>query len=175
MDEVAEGKKVLFVVAPKDFRDEELLEPRQELKNHKIITKIASKKVKEAKGKLGAKVKVDYDIDDVLVQDYDAIIFVGGPGATIYFDDETALSMAREAFEEEMIIGAICIAPVILAKSGILKGKKATVFPSGKQDLETAGAKYTGEEVTTDENIITANGPAAAKKFANKIIELLSE
>jgi len=170
-----EGKKALFIIAPEGFQDKELLEPIEVFKKNKIEIKIASKKVKEAKGKLGTKIKVDYDIDEVLVQDYDAIIFVGGPGAETYFDDETAHSIAREALEEEKIVAAICIAPVILANSGILKAMKATVFPSGKQDIESQGAKCTGEDVTVDGNIVTANGPKAAKKFANKIIELLSK
>jgi protease I len=173
--EILEGKKALFIVAPEGFQDKELLEPMKELIEHKIEIKIASKKVKEAKGKLGGIAIVDYDLDDVLVQDYDTIIFVGGPGAETYFDDETAHSIAREAIEEERIVAAICIAPVILANAGILKGKRATVFPSGKKDIEKQGAKYTGEDVTVDGNIVTANGPLAAKKFANKIIELLSK
>jgi len=172
---ILKEKKALFIVAPEGFQDTELVEPMKELEKHKIEITIASKKVKEAKGKLGGTAIVDYDIDDILVQDYDAVIFVGGPGAATYFDDETAHSIAREALEEEKIVAAICIAPVILANSGILKNKKATVFPSGKKELEEAGAKYTAEDVTVDGNIVTANGPAAAKKFAQKIIELLSK
>ena len=71
------------------------------------------------------------------------------------------------------IIAAICIAPVTLANAGILNGKKATVFPSGKNDLIRNGAKYTGDSVTVDGNIITANGPMAAEAFGKKIVEML--
>jgi protease I len=129
------GKNILMIVAAEGFRDEELLEPKKILEGYNANVKIASKKVSVARGKLGARVKVDYDIDDVIVQDYNAVIFIGGPEASIYFDDETAHSIAREALEEDEVVGAICIAPVILANAGILRGKKATVFSSGADDL----------------------------------------
>jgi protease I len=167
------GKTILMIVAPEGFRDEELLEPKKIFENHNANVKIASKGVSVARGKLGAKIDVDYDIDEVIMQDYDAVVFVGGPGAAVYFDDETAHSIAREALEEDEILGAICIAPVILANAGLLKGKKATVFPSGADDLKKNGAKYTGKDVEADGKIVTANGPAAAKKFGEKIAEML--
>lgn len=167
------GKTILMIVAPEGFRDEEFLEPKKVFENYNASVKIASKGVSVAKGKLGAKIDVDYELDEVLVQDYDAVVFIGGPGASIYFDDETAHSIAREALEEGKIVGAICIAPVILANAGILKGKKATVFSSGADDLKNNGAKYTAKDVEADGKIVTANGPAAAKKFGEKIAEML--
>jgi protease I len=167
------GKTILLIIAPEGFRDEELLEPRKILEGYGANVKIASKGVSAAKGKLGAKIEVDYDIDEAIVQDYNAVAFIGGPGASVYFDDETAHSIAREALEEGEILAAICIAPVILANAGVLKGKKATVFSSGADDLKRNGAEYTGKDLETDGNIITANGPAAAKKFGEKIAEML--
>ena len=170
---MAEGKKILMIVAPDSFRDEELLDPKKVFEKNNFVVSIASKRVKEAKGKLGAKVKVDYDIDDVFVRDFDAVVFVGGPGAAVYFDDETAHSIAREASESGKVVAAICIAPSVLANAGILKSKKATCFPSEADSLKSKGAKYTGKDVEADGKIVTANGPAAAKKFGEKIAELL--
>jgi protease I len=167
------GKKILMIIAPKDFQDKELFDSKKVFDESNADVKIASKGVNVARGKLGAEVDVDYDIDEVLVQDYDAVVFVGGPGASIYFDDETAHSIARDALEEDEILGAICIAPVILANAGILKGKKATVFASGADDLKNNGADYTGKDVEADGTIVTAHGPAAAKKFGEKIAEML--
>ena len=167
------GKKILIIIAPVDFRDEECLEPKKIFEESNADVKIASKKVSVAEGKLGAKVDVDYDIDEIIVQDYDAIVFVGGPGASVYFDDETAHSIAREAIEEDKVLAAICIAPSILANAGILKGKKATCFASEADNLRSKGAEYTGKDVESDGNIITAKGPAAAKKFGEKITDML--
>lgn len=173
--EIMIEKKVLMIIAPKNFRDEEFLEPKKVFEDNEFNVKVASKGVKEAKGMLGAKVKVDLDINEVEVEDYDAIVFIGGSGASIYYDDKTALNIAREGFEKRKIIGAICIAPGTLAKAGILKGKKATIWDSGNREfiskLEDGGAKYTGKNVEQDGDIITANGPGAATNFGLAVAE----
>jgi len=75
-------------------------------------------------------VKPDILIKDVNVKTFDAVVFVGGPGAEEYFHNPVALKIAQEAYKEGKVVGAICIAPRILAEAGILKGKKATVFHS---------------------------------------------
>jgi protease I len=170
------GKKVLMVVAPEGFRDEECFEPKKVLEKSKIKVVIASKgNITEAKGKLGGTIKVDIDISKVNVSEYDAVVFVGGPGAETYFRDETAHKIAKQAVDLKRILGAICIAPVILAKAGLLTGKNATVFSSGRDELLRNGAEYTGEQVTVDGRIITANGPAAANAFGNALVSALKQ
>lgn len=68
-------------------------------------------------------------------------------------------------------IAAICAAPALtLAPIGILKGRKATCYPTLRNFLSRGGAQYTGEAVTADGNIITANGPAAAISMALTIV-----
>jgi protease I len=167
------GKKVLMIIAPSDFRDEELLEPKKIFEKNKIAVTIASKGTKVATGMLGAKVNVDADIEDINVSDYDAIIFVGGVGSSIYFNDSTAHQIAREAYKKGKIVGAICIAPSTLANAGILKGKKVTSWPSEKTNIEQKGGIHTGKGVERDGNIITANGPQSAKDFGNEILKAL--
>ena len=171
------NKKVLMIVAPEKFRDEEFLEPKNVFEQNGITVYVASKEVKEAKGVFGTSAEVDTDIADVKTENYDAIVFVGGSGSSIYFEDQTALNIAKESYEKGKIVGAICIAPGILANSGILKGKKATIFDSGdgqfSEMLKKNGAEYTGSDVEQDGNVITANGPHAAEKFGKKIVEAL--
>jgi protease I len=109
----------------------------------------------------------------VRVSDYDCIVFIGGVGATVYFDDPLAHSIASEAAAAGKVVAAICVSPVTLARAGVLQGRRATVFPDYAAELENAGAMYTGEDVTVDGRIITANGPGAAEKFMWKIAEAL--
>ncbi len=168
-----EGKSVLMVIAPENFRDEEFLEPRGVFETLKMEVTVASKGVKTAKGAMGASVEIDKDISAVDVDEYDAIVFIGGPGASVYFDDSTVLAIAKDAYEKGKIIGAICIAPSILANAGVLEGKKATCFDSESSNLETQGAEYTGSDVEVDGKIITANGPASARKFGAAVAEAL--
>lgn len=168
-----EKMKVLMVVAPKNFRDEELFSPKKVLEEKGIEVEIASKGVREALGMLGGKTAVGKDIIEVKVEDYQGIVFVGGAGASVYFDDKTAQSLAKEAFQKGKVVGAICIAPSILANSGILEGKKATSFPSEEENLKSKGAIYTGEGVTVEGRIITAQGPSYARDFGEALAKAL--
>lgn len=167
--------KVLIIIAPNNFRDEELLEPKRLFEAGGFKVTIASKGVSTATGMLGAKVKVDLDISSIKPSDYDAVVFVGGAGAKIYFNDPVALSIAKEAVKSHKVVGAICIAPSILANAGLIKGKKATSFPSEKSNLELKEAVYSSSDVVTDSKIVTACGPAASGEFGKAIIKILKQ
>jgi protease I len=168
-------KKVLFIIAPNDFRDEEYLYPREILEEEGVNARVASKSMDEACGMLGAVVEPDLLLSEVEVSEYDGIVFIGGIGARLYWNDEDALGICREAVDEGKILSAICIAPVILANAGVLEGVKATVWPSEKDRLVKRGAIYTGKKVEVDGKIITANGPNSARDFGKKILEILRE
>jgi len=165
------GKKALMIIAPDKFRDEEFFEPKSVLEQAGVQVTTASKNVSEAVGMLSARAKVDIDIAIAAVENFDILIFVGGSGSSIYFNDEIALNLAKKAAFLNKIIGAICIAPSILANAGILQGKRATAFPTEEDNLKSKGAIFTNEQVTVDGKIITAKGPKAAQDFANKIIQ----
>jgi protease I len=167
------GKSVLMIIASNNFRDEEYLHPREVLENEGAKITIASSTKKEATGMLGTKVVPDILIDEVDIDDYDAVIFVGGSGANEYWENEKAHEIAKKAYEKSKVIGAICIAPVTLARAGLLKGKKATVYTSEIENIKKEGAIYTGNSVEVDGKIVTGDGPSAAKEFGEKIAELL--
>ena len=167
------GRKVALVVAPVGFRDEEYLEPRQVLVQAGAVVHTASSAPGTAKGKLGATAKVDLTLDALAVKDYQAVLFIGGPGAADYFTDARALRLAAEAVAAGKVVGAICIAPGILARAGLLKGRKATCFSSEEATLKKAGATCTGRDVEVDGRLVTATGPAAAKRFGEAVAKLL--
>lgn len=165
--------KVLFIIAPENFKDEEFFEPYSILEKSGAEIKVASHGVDVAKGTGGGPQPVDMDISEVDVNDFDAFIFIGGPGARVYFDNPDALNIAKEANLQNKIIGGICIAPSILANAGILEGKQATVFESERNNLAAHGAELVALDVVTDENIVTASGPKYATQFGEKIAALL--
>jgi len=113
-------------------------------------------------------------VNDIVVDDYDAIIFVGGSGAAEYFDNPIALSIAREAAHKRKILAAICIAPTVLANAGVLNGVRVTSFLSERDGLVQAGALYTGVPVERDRFIITGSGPMAAVLFGQAIADTLA-
>ncbi len=169
------GKTILMIIAPKKFRDEELFETREYLEEHGAEITVASKTTGTAVGMLGGTAKIDVSYNDIDPADYDAVIFVGGGGAEVYFDDPRAHEIAKTAFKSKKLVCAICIAPSILAKAGLLDGRKATVWEGDKYVgiLKDHGAEYTGKAVSRYGRIITGNGPKAAKKFAMKIADQL--
>jgi len=165
--------QAVMVIAPENFQDQELLVTKQVLEQGEVKVTVASTTQAECRGMQGAKVKPDILLRDIKATDFDAVIFVGGSGASIFFDDPTALEVARQAAAQGKVVAAICIAPVTLAKAGLLSGKKATVYPSAKKELEQAGATYTGAAVSVDGKLITASGPPAATAFGQAILRQL--
>lgn len=168
-------KKVVMIISKNNFRDEEYLQPKEILTKAKVDVTTASSSKGIAKGTLGATQNVDITINEIDVKNYDAVIFIGGSGASEYFDNSQAHKIARDTVSGKKILGAICIAPVTLAKAGVLKNRKATVFSSEIDEIKKYGGNYTGKKVEVDGNIITASGPEAAKQFGEKILELLGK
>ncbi|MBI4778496.1 DJ-1/PfpI family protein [Candidatus Desantisbacteria bacterium] len=169
------GKKVLFVIASNNFRDEEFFEPKQVVETRGGVVTIASSSLNISKGVRGAAVKPDILLNKAKAADYDAIVFVGGAGSSEYWNDPAAHQLAKETAALGKVVGAICIAPVTLANAGLLNGKKATVFPSEIERLKAKGAVYTGAGVEIDGKIITGNGPQSATLFGEAIVAALQE
>jgi protease I len=166
------AKKVLMVIAPNDFRDEEFFDTKEILEQAGIEVTVVNSTGQPSKSMFGKIVTPDRNFYNIDIDDFDAIAFVGGQGAPAYFDSRQAYNLAKEFNESGKIVAAICIAPVILARAGLLSGKKATVFPSGRNDINAVGT-YTGNKVEKDGNIITACGPEAAIDFGKAIVEAL--
>lgn len=175
------GKKILMVIAPENFRDEELFVPKEHFEGKGMEVTVASTKKGECIGARGRSANSDIMLDEVNVGDYDAFVFVGGGGTPIIRKEERALEIAREAAAKGKVLGAICWATTILAKAGVLEGKRATVWDGPDAEfgmktseyLEEQGATYSDEGFVVDGKIVTADGPAHAKEFAQAIEELL--
>ena len=169
-----EGTRVVMVIAHRDFRDEELLKPQALLEKAGARVTVASSSLEPATGALGAEVTPDVLLKDVDADAYEAVVFIGGPGAKEYWDNGTAHALARAGVEQGKVVAAICIAPVTLANAGLLDGKKATVWRAESGRLRAQGADYTGTDVEVDGRLITANGPEAAEDFGKAIAEALA-
>ena len=171
--EIAPPGKILAVIASRDFKDKELLTPKKIFENNGYKVVVASSSLKISRGVDGAEVKPDILLKDVNADDYVAIVFIGGPGASEYWNNQIAHRIAREAMKKKKVLAAICIAPVTLANAGVLSHKKATAWFSEANNLIKKGAFYTGSAVEQDGNLITANGPSAASEFAHSILKAL--
>jgi len=165
--------KVVLVIAHSNFRDEELFDTQNEIRTAGHQTVIASTSLAEATGMKGGKASPKILLNDIDESDFDALVFVGGNGASAYFNNQKALRLAKDFFEAGKVVAAICIAPSVLANAGLLRGVKATAFPSEKGNLVKHGAEFLKVPVVVDDKIVTACGPEAASDFGKKIAELL--
>ena len=165
-------KKALIVIAPQGYQDVELDGTLRGLRSAGFESVIASTEAGPCTGKFGGVQEAVLGMRDVAVADYDRFAFIGGPGAAVLAEHPDALALARGIAATGKVWGAICIAPTILAAAGLLKGKKATVWDAGGEQirfLEKHGAVYTGEAVTVDGTLVTANGPKAAEEFGKTL------
>ncbi|MBU1862461.1 MAG: DJ-1/PfpI family protein [Candidatus Omnitrophica bacterium] len=165
------NKKAVMIIAPIEFRDEELFETREVLEAAGVAVTIASTITSECIGMLKGSVKPDMLIMDVRVNDFDAFILVGGIGSSCYWNDSIMHKIIIDAVALNKVVGAICIAPVTLAYAGVLEGKRVTCWKSEQGKIVSKGAIYTGARVTYDGNIITADGPTSATQFGRSLVK----
>lgn len=165
--------KVLLAIAPERFRDEEFAEPAAALDKAGISYDIASVRAGPCTGMLGAKVYAGAAFEDVNPRNYDGLVIVGGSGSQDFLWENSALVRLAIWFSEtNRVVSAICLAPVVLSRPGILKGKNATVYESQQSvfEMKKGRALLRQEPVVKDGRIITANGPDAAKDFAAAVV-----
>ena len=120
-------------------------------------------------------VKADKLIENVDLNEYDALVIPGGmPGAKIISENAIAISGIKQAIESKKLIAAICASPaVVLGEHGLIGENKATCYPADVF-VNVLGKNYTGANVEVCGNLITANGPKSAMEFSLAICKKLN-
>jgi protease I len=167
--------KILMIIAPINFRDEEYFEPKKifEKSGHTVIT--ASQVIGKIIGSHGKTTISEISLDNINPNDYDCLVLVGGQGSYAYDNNQIVHKIAQTFNLQSKLIGAICHAPIIIAKAGLLKDKEATVFAGDAPELSSLIVNYIDKPVVEDKNIITANGPQSATLFGKAISSRLAE
>ena len=103
---------------------------------------------------------------------FDGIVLPGGmPGTKNLANSVPLLDLIRQTHKRGGLCAAICAAPIVLGKAGILAGRRATCYPGCEKDL--GGAEFMEQEVVRDRNIITSRGVGTAIPFALELISYL--
>jgi len=180
--EAPHAPRVLLVVPQSQIADIEYTTPRATLEAAGARISVASLTTEEASGK-DLHLKPDLAIDNADPADYDAIAIIGGWGTMNQLWDHPGLrQLITRADEEKKIVAAICAAPVVLARAGLLQGREATGSPDIKKgdqrmrnELIAHGAKYRDDQlVVVDGRLITGNGPQSSQAFGEALANLLT-
>ena len=116
----------------------------------------------------------DTTLDKVMNIDFDCVVLPGGlPGADNLSNDARIHEILKKTATNNKIVGAICAAPKVLAKVGLLDNKTATSFPNVLKDTGNTLINISLEAVVTDGNIITSQSAGTAMDFALALVGLL--
>lgn len=163
--------KTFCVFLADGFEEVEALTPVDVLRRSGLLVKTVSiSDVPTVTGSHGVTIIADTIFSDLDKKSIEMIILPGGmPGATHLDSNKEVGDLLMEFAHNSKPISAICAAPMVLGKRGLLLNKKATCYPGFEKFL--SGAQYTKALVEVDGNIITGKGPGAAMEFAFTIAE----
>jgi 4-methyl-5(b-hydroxyethyl)-thiazole monophosphate biosynthesis len=117
----------------------------------------------------------DKGLDAALTESYDLVVLPGGqPGTDNLMKDERILNLVRDMQQKDRYVGAICAAPMVLGKAGVLEGKSATSYPGCLDGMGLPGVDFREDPVVVDGKVVTSRGPGTAMDFALKLVEILA-
>ncbi len=166
--------KTIYLFLAEGFEEVEALTPVDVLRRAGLPVKTVSVTGElVVTGTHGVPVIADLLFDELDENDAEMLILPGGMPGAVNLDNHESLDKLLKAFAEAgKPLAAICAAPLVLGKRGLLNGKKVTCYPGFEEYLE--GAVYTAALVEKDANFITGKGPGAAMDFAFAILEQFS-
>lgn len=167
-------KNVLLILPSKDFNEQEYLVILNALERSRISVFIASDAYALCTGSNGLKVKNDIQIYNIHESNFGGIVFIGGAGVREYWNNRQLHQIARKFHNSKKPVGAICGAPIILARAGIVS-ECATCFPDDRKELEREGVEYRENPVIITNNVVTAKDPSAASEFIKLFLHELAK
>jgi 4-methyl-5(b-hydroxyethyl)-thiazole monophosphate biosynthesis len=159
----------LVLLAP-GFEEIEAVTIIDVLRRGEVAVTTASLVGKHVSGSHDIVIEADALLEAVSIDDYDALVLPGGPGAKTLREDTRAQAVIARAAAAGKLLAAVCAAPTALEVAGVLRGKRATVYPGN----QLPSAQLVEEPVVEDGDVITSRGPATSMAFALKVVERLS-
>lgn len=154
---------MVYILLADGFEDIEALAPLDILRRMGADVKTVGVKGKSVTSARGVRVEADITSEDVNMEKCEMLILPGGSGYEILDSDENTDAFLKYAYEKGIFIGAICAAPSIPGKRGMLDGKNGTCFTG--YDKFCTGMNYTNEKAVRDGNMITSRGAGTALEF----------
>lgn len=168
------NRGVLLVLPSQNFNEEEYLIITHSLEKENIKIFIVSDAISLCKGENGLKVKNDIQFYNIHESNFSGLILVGGSGMRNYWNNPIVQLTAKQFIKSKKPVGAICSAPIILARAGLLTGC-ATCYPDDKNEFELNQINYKDDAVVINKNIITAKDPSATSEFMKAFLYELAK
>lgn len=123
----------------------------------------------------GTRHLADCALGQVIDDAYDMVVLPGGlPGADHLRDDPRVIDLLQRVARAGGYTAAICAAPQVLARGGLLDGRVATAYPGVLEGLSLGGTRLSADPVVCDGKVVTSRGPGTAMDFSLQLIELLA-
>lgn len=161
---------MLYMFLADGFEETEAIGALDVIRRAGIEIKTVGVTGREICGSHGVKVIADIEKSEVDFSDMQGVLLPGGmPGTTNLGKDGSVTEAIRFCAEKNLLIAAICAAPMLLGKLGVLKGRAAVCYPGFEEYLD--GALLCNDKAVTDGNVITGKGAGASMLFGAKIVD----
>jgi protease I len=152
-----------LIISADNFEDSELLVPFYRLKEEELEVHIASMKKGKIRGKHGYEAEVDKTLEEINPDEYEILILPGGKAPAAIRKEKKALDIARDFFNKDKSVSAICHGPQTLIT--------ATCYKSVAQEMRDAGVLYEDREVVVDGNLVTSRQPSDLPYFIRETMK----
>lgn len=168
----------VLIMATDRFEESELFGPREILLAKGAEVTLASPDATEIMATVhdepGRRIRPDLLVADARAEDYDALLLPGGVGNPDKLRmDPDAIALIRAFAGQGKPVAAICHGPWLLVEADLLRGRRATSWPSIRTDLRNAGAELVDEAAVTDGNIITSRNPDDVPAFTAALVRAI--
>lgn len=177
MEKQLEGKTVLLIVPPTQFREEEVFEPKRTLENAGATVVVASTTARTCHGIREGIIEATLSVEEASPDAFAAAVLAGGPSVPeIFWKYKKLQELVKGMADAGKVVGAISLSTVVLAKANLLQGREATVYhlPEAIEALKSGGATYVRRDVIVDGKLIMAEGPASVVSFTDAIVSSLA-
>lgn len=168
--------KTVAILATDGFEQSELADSKKALEKADATVHVVAPHSGEIKGwkegNWGKNARVDHELNEASVNDYDALML---PGGVINPDklrlDTRAITFVQHFFQAGKPVAAICHGAWVLVEADVVRGRVMTSWPSLQTDLRNAGATWVDEQVVVDGNLTTSRKPDDLPAFTKKMVE----
>ena len=167
---------MVYILLGKGFEEAEALVTADVLRRANLPVSLTGIGGETVAGSHGITVRADVRVEDVVLSGGDTVVLPGGMGGVASMEgSKAAMALIREAAEKYRV-AAICAAPTLLARAGLLGfGVHAVCYPGMEGELSAAGAVPQPDRSTVvDGNLITGRGPGSAFDFGLTLVEVLA-